>query len=179
MTYHLKKVFKDTFPFDLYTRQYISKPVHRTIEHVVPTRLLFLSCSVQQPHRRRRRRALQYMQNDSLNYFVVDKRVNQFRRDYRFGGSLEEIMNERAEWEGSCNNLIFRNRKKRLFFPCYGRKLVAMTCLDMIQKYNSLYRVMDQIMIEKTVVTWLDEPMDTFDQIIYNKKLILRESELL
>lgn len=133
---------------DLYTREFV-QPDLRTIEHIVPSRLL----------------TNRTQQCDSSNLFVVHKRINRFRSDFRFGGSIDEIVSNRKEWEHVSYN-VFRNRKKRIFFPMHGRKIVADVCLDMLRRYPDLYDYQDQIMVEDDVKTWFSERLDDSDKFL-------------
>jgi hypothetical protein len=140
-----KSVFKKVLEYDLYTRHFLPEK-DRTIEHIVPNRLL-----------------TGYEKVDPCNLYVIDKTVNRFRSDYRFGGSIDEILETIDEWE-NIDYRVFRNRRQRLFFPMYGRPLVARTCRNMLHKYEHLQDVEGQIMISDDVKIWMDEDMDRFDE---------------
>jgi hypothetical protein len=146
-----KTVLKKILEQDLYTRYFISGK-NRTIEHLVPNRLL-----------------RGYEKIDGCNMYVIDKTVNRFRSDYRFGGSIDEILETIDEWE-HINHLVFRNRRHRLFFPMYGRPLVARSCQRMLHKYEHLQDVESQILISRDVKMWLEEDMDAFDKSIEYRK---------
>lgn len=142
----VKKIMKTIFTYDLYTRKFVDKS-YRTIEHIVPNRLLMTP----------------KQKTDPLNLCIVDERVNRFRSDFRFGGSIEDILeNENDEWE-TFNYSVFRNPRHRIFFPLYGRKVIAKTCFEMMTKYPQLYPVYSQIFIERDITKWYDGNLDMID----------------
>ena len=140
----LKMVLK----YDLYTREYI-RPDRRSIEHVIPNRLLSTTKA----------------KKDCRNLFVVHGHTNHFRSDFRFGGSIEEIIENRKDWEHLQYN-VFRNRKKRIFFPMYGRKIIANVCVDMFRAYPELHDYQKEIMVTEDTKEWFYERVDDTDKFI-------------
>lgn len=141
-----ERLFKLVFKHDIYTRHFV-RPEYRTVEHIVPNRIL------PSPHAKK----------DIVNLFVADRVINRFRSDYRFGGSFEEILSTSKDWE-HLSYKVFRNRKKRIFFPLYGRRIVANTCLEMLRRYPVLHDYKDQFMHEIDTKEWLYEHLDDTDR---------------
>lgn len=139
-----KQAFKRMMQHDLYTRKLLREK-ERSIEHVVPNRLLKGTEKF-----------------DVVNLWVIDHDINRFRSDYRFGGSVEEVLETIDEWE-HVDNCVFRNRRRRVFFPVYGRPLVAMTCKRMFEKYEHLQDIEDQVFVKEDIRKWLFEDVDEFD----------------
>lgn len=139
------RLLKSIFQYDLYTRKTVGE--HRKwIEHIVPNRLL-------SKHEKR----------DVMNLFVVDMRINVFRSDYRFGGSTDEVLETVDQWE-HVNYQVFRHRKRRIFFPLFGRPIIAQTCMAMMQKYEHLQDYQNHIMIHDDMKKWAGEDLDGFDK---------------
>lgn len=142
------RLLKLVLKYDLYTRQFI-RWERRTVEHVVPSSVL---PTVQS-------------KKDTRNLFVVDASINRFRSDYRFGGSFEEILTNAKDWE-HLSFTVFRNQKKRIFFPLHGRRIVANVCLDMMRTYPVLYDQMDRIMVHDDMRQWYQEHFDDTDRFV-------------
>lgn len=122
---------------------------HHSIEHVVPARLF------------RDKGA----QNDTVHLFVTDRRINQFRRDYRFG----HYDPSQKGWE-SCGS-TFRCLKKRLFFPSHSHRLIAHTVWVMMSKYPYLQQYEDQCFESLDVWRqWLAVPWTPRERWILEKK---------
>lgn len=144
------RAFKKTMEYDLYTRRFIQESV-RTIEHIVPSRWLSGNEKM-----------------DTCNLYVIHNRINRFRSDYRFGGTLEEVLETVDEWE-HIDHHVFRNPRHRLFFPMYGRPLIAYTCRKMLQKYEHLQDIRDHIFVTQDLDIWTQEGMDEFDHQLFIK----------
>lgn len=140
--------------YDLYTNQYLSIK-SRSIEHIIPQRLFDID----------------YMKNDVQNLWIVDQKINRFRSDYRFGGSLQEIYENKKEWQ-NLNDYVFRNKKKRIFYPVYGHHIIAKTCLNMRYKYPIINNYWDQIVISENLFDdWIKKPKTIIDKEIENLKM--------
>jgi len=105
--------------FDLYTQQIISIG-DRTIEHVLPVS-----------------RIPRQAKNDPSNLFVISRKINSFRSNYRFGGHIDEIYScpHRYEEMGKC----FRSTDKKIFYPRYGHCIIARVGCHMLNKYPHLH----------------------------------------
>lgn len=140
------KLLKRLFQHDLYTRKHVNIR-HRTIEHIVPTNLLLTK----------------QQKKDMTNLFMVDTTIQQFRQGYRFGGSIDEILETSDQWE-TLGHVVYRHPEQRLFFPLYGRPIIAHTCVEMMDRYPELQKMGDQIMIYDDVLQWTGTPLDSFDK---------------
>lgn len=145
------RLLKTVIHHDLYTGKYVHDS-RRSVEHVVPARLL---------NKKSR--------GDMMNLFMVDHCVNRFRSDYRFGGSVEEVLETIEEWE-HMDNLVFRHRRHRLFFPLHGRSLVSKICKSMMEHHEYLQEYHDQIILRKDIHLWLHEKTDTIEKEIMHRK---------
>lgn len=91
----------------------------RTIEHVVPARVLARSRT---------------MQHDPMHLYMTSAALNRFRGDYRFGGEESQAREER--WEPQDGS--YRDARSRVFYPRNGHRLVAHVLWKMMDKYPDL-----------------------------------------
>ena len=147
---------KSNIYYDLYTNQYLPLK-SRSVEHIIPQRLF--------------RKHEDFMKNDILNLWIIDNQINRFRSDYRFGGSLQEIYENKKDWQ-NLNDYVFRNNKKRIFYPIYGHHIIAKTCLLMRYKYPILDDYWDQIAISENLFSdWIKKPQTIIDKEIQDLKM--------
>lgn len=137
------------YPYDLYTRDYV-RFHKRTIDNVIPVPLLEAQNV--------------YLGNDAWkNMFVVHSNIHKFRSGYRFGGSVDDILNDPTEWE-TMRHVVFRNRHRKLFFPLYGQHTIVHTWTAMCRKYPILENIKDEVAHMDDLDTWSRKPSEQFDK---------------
>lgn len=143
-------------PVDVY-RQCEFPSHQRTIEHIIPVRVMSENRS---------------MQHDPLNLYMTSGVLNRFRSDYRFGGDEEQAL---AEKWASLEHVCFRNPRRRVFYPHHSRRLIAHVLWKMMDKYPFLREEQTQI-IESTETwnRWLRTPWTPMEKHLWenNQRLL-------
>lgn len=127
-----------------YTAQSLEEK-RRTIEHVIPSRLLTM-----------RQKSYHY------NLFIISADLNLFRRDYRFGmirDGMEMHMSSGAR----------RCPIRRVFAPTYGHRLIAQSVIDTIEQYPELWQYREHFLEDVHLLDkWSQQSWHPHEKMIYD-----------
>lgn len=137
---HVKTYIYSIQPWCVYTREpiYTDQISSMTVEHIIPCRLL----------------TVKHQQLNPINLRLISSPLNSFRRDFRYADIFDDIDPSRLESLKKC----LRDRKRRIFIPVYGKRIIAESCHLMFTLYPQLYKDhFDSIFLSRrTFIRWMD-----------------------
>lgn len=128
-------------PFDIYTQKYL-KYQNRSIEHVIPCRIL---------------KTKEQCTNHEILY-ITELNVNRFRSDFFFGGSKDEILQEKKSWKELDGN--FKHCQKKIFYPKKNHRLISHIIWKFLQRHPDVFPFENEIVFQE----WLNMPWDPFQR---------------